>query len=50
MGVRELKWLQPWELKAYDQMLRSRPVEPPDHRILLVEITQEDLAQEQWPL
>ncbi|AHJ27956.1 CHASE2 domain-containing serine/threonine-protein kinase [Nodularia spumigena CS-584] len=49
-GVRELKWLQPWELKAYDQMLRSRPVEPPDHRILLVEITQEDLAQEQWPL
>ncbi len=49
-GVRELKWLQPWELKAYDQMLRSRPLEPHDPRILLVEITQEDLAQEQWPL
>ena len=49
-GVRELKWLQPWELKAYDQMLRSRPVEPPDPRILLVEITQEDLARETWPL
>ncbi|GAX34251.1 CHASE2 domain-containing serine/threonine-protein kinase [Nodularia sp. NIES-3585] len=49
-GVRELKWLQPWELKAYDQMLRSRPMEPPDPRILLVEITQEDLAPEPWPL
>ncbi|MBE9198865.1 MULTISPECIES: CHASE2 domain-containing serine/threonine-protein kinase [unclassified Nodularia (in: cyanobacteria)] len=49
-GVRELKWLQSWELTAYDQMLRSRPAEPPDQRILLVEITQEDLAQEQWPL
>ncbi|HYW20767.1 MAG TPA: CHASE2 domain-containing serine/threonine-protein kinase [Nodularia sp. (in: cyanobacteria)] len=49
-GVRELKWLQPWELQAYDQMLRSRPAEPPDPRILLIEITQEDLAQEEWPL
>ncbi|MEA5515206.1 CHASE2 domain-containing serine/threonine-protein kinase [Nodularia sp. UHCC 0506] len=49
-GVRELKWLQSWELKAYDQMLRSRPVEAPDPRILLVEITQEDLAREPWPL
>ncbi|TVP62192.1 MAG: CHASE2 domain-containing protein [Nodularia sp. (in: Bacteria)] len=49
-GVRELKWLQPWELKAYDQMLRSRPVEPLDPRILLVEITQEDLEGRQWPL
>ncbi|MBD2360482.1 CHASE2 domain-containing protein [Anabaena minutissima FACHB-250] len=47
---RELKWLQSWELKAYDQMLRSRPVEPPDPRILVVTITEEDLAQEKWPL
>lgn len=44
-GVRELKWLQSWELKAYDQMLRSRPAEPPDSRILLVTITEEDLAK-----
>lgn len=49
-GVREMKWLQFWELKAYDQMLRSRPVEPPDPRILLVTITQEDIAKYQWPL
>jgi CHASE2 domain-containing sensor protein/tRNA A-37 threonylcarbamoyl transferase component Bud32 len=49
-GIRELKWLQSWELKAYDQMLRSRPMEAPDTRILLVTITEEDLAREKWPL
>ncbi len=49
-GVRELKWLQSWELKAYDQMLRSRPAEPPDSRILLVTITEEDIARKKWPL
>ncbi|MFN6569973.1 CHASE2 domain-containing serine/threonine-protein kinase [Dendronalium sp. ChiSLP03b] len=49
-GVRELKWLQSWELQAYDRMLRSRPAEPPDPRILLVTITEEDVAQQKWPL
>jgi CHASE2 domain-containing sensor protein/predicted Ser/Thr protein kinase len=49
-GVRELKWLQPWELRVYDQMLRSRPVQPPDKRILLVKITDEDLQREKWHL
>ncbi|MBD2666630.1 serine/threonine protein kinase with Chase2 sensor [Richelia sinica FACHB-800] len=49
-GMRELKWLQSWELSAYDMMLRSRPLEPADSRILLVTITQADLAQEPWPL
>ncbi|BBD64068.1 serine/threonine protein kinase with Chase2 sensor [Nostoc commune NIES-4072] len=45
-GVRELKWLQPWELRVYDQMLRSRPPEAPERRILLVKITDEDLKQD----
>ncbi|BAY25146.1 serine/threonine protein kinase with Chase2 sensor [Calothrix sp. NIES-2100] len=49
-GVRELKWLESWELKVYDQMLRSRPVQSPDRRILLVTITENDLEREQWPL
>ncbi|AFY50484.1 putative transmembrane sensor domain protein [Nostoc sp. PCC 7524] len=49
-GARELKWLQSWELKAYDQMLRSRPVELPDPRILVVKITEEDLEINKWPL
>ncbi|MBK1987150.1 CHASE2 domain-containing protein, partial [Sphaerospermopsis aphanizomenoides BCCUSP55] len=49
-GIKELKWLQTTELKIYDQMLRSRPQEPLDARILLVTITEADLTREQWPL
>ncbi|MBG1268011.1 CHASE2 domain-containing protein [Nostoc sp. WHI] len=49
-GVRELKWLQPWEFRVYDQMLRSRPAQAPDRRILLVKITDEDLKREKWTL
>lgn len=49
-GVRELKWLQPWELRVYDQMLRSHPPQAPDRRILLVKITDEDLKREKWTL
>ncbi len=45
-GVRELKGSQPWELRVYDQMLRSRPPEAPERRILLVKITDEDLKQD----
>ncbi|MBW4669945.1 MAG: CHASE2 domain-containing protein [Cyanomargarita calcarea GSE-NOS-MK-12-04C] len=45
-GVRELKWLQSWELKAYDQMLLSRQEEKPDERIVLVTIDEGD----KWPL
>jgi CHASE2 domain-containing sensor protein/predicted Ser/Thr protein kinase len=50
LGVRELKWLQPWELNVYDQMMRSRPKEAPDKRILLVTITEEDIQRQKWPL
>ncbi|MBR8838218.1 MAG: CHASE2 domain-containing protein [Stigonema ocellatum SAG 48.90 = DSM 106950] len=50
LGVRELKGLQSWELNAYDQMLRLRPDEPPEPRILVVTITQEDIQRENWPL
>ncbi len=49
-GVRELKWLQAWELRVYDQMLRSRPSQAPDRRILLVKITDDDLKLEKWTL
>ncbi|MFW9264908.1 CHASE2 domain-containing protein [Nostoc sp. CALU 546] len=49
-GVRELRWLQPWELRVYDQMLRSRPAQAPDRRILLVKITDEDLKREKWTI
>jgi CHASE2 domain-containing sensor protein/tRNA A-37 threonylcarbamoyl transferase component Bud32 len=58
-GIRELRWLQPWELRVYDQMLRSaaddsatrsRPRKASVRRILLVTITQADIEREKWPL
>ena len=50
LGVRQLGWLQRWELRAYDQMTLLRPSEPPDKRILLVTITEEDLQKYKNPL
>jgi CHASE2 domain-containing sensor protein len=46
MGVRFFGLLQPLELAAFDQLLRSRPHENPDSRLLIVTVTEEDvLAQ-----
>lgn len=42
-GIRQVGWLQPWELKTYDQMVRLRPQEGPDPRLLVVAITDTDL-------
>lgn len=43
MGVRYLGVLQPLELSAFDQLLRSRPQEKPDSRLLVVTIAEEDV-------
>lgn len=46
LGVRHVGLLQAWELQAYDQMLQVRSLiqpEPPDNRILVVEITDQDI-------
>jgi CHASE2 domain-containing sensor protein len=43
MGVRFFGLLQPLEIIAFDQLLRSRPKEKPDARILVINITEEDL-------
>ncbi|MEC4984222.1 MAG: CHASE2 domain-containing protein [Oscillatoria sp. PMC 1076.18] len=43
IGVRRTGFLQTWELKTYDQMVRMRPDEGPDPRLLVVEITDKDL-------
>jgi CHASE2 domain-containing sensor protein len=43
MGGRSLGFLQPLELQAYDQLLRSRPAERPDNRLVVVTITEEDV-------
>jgi CHASE2 domain-containing sensor protein len=42
MGVRWLGWLQAWELQAFDHLMRSRPAEPQDQRLLIVTIAEED--------
>lgn len=41
--VRTVGWLQTTELALYDQFLRSRPMEPPDPRLLIVTVTDQDI-------
>ncbi|MCP4700181.1 MAG: EAL domain-containing protein [Gammaproteobacteria bacterium] len=51
LGVRQIGWLQPLELAAYDWMVRVRPAAAPDPRLLIVKITEEDIqARRHWPL
>jgi CHASE2 domain-containing sensor protein len=47
MLTRQLGLLQPLELKAFDQLMRSRPAEPPDSRLLVVTVTEEDIEAQQ---
>ncbi|MDZ8185748.1 MAG: CHASE2 domain-containing protein [Nostoc sp. ChiSLP02] len=43
MGVRYFGLLQSWELMAFDQLLRLRPQEKPDSRILVITVTEADV-------
>ncbi|MEA5601594.1 CHASE2 domain-containing protein [Nostoc sp. UHCC 0252] len=43
MGVRYFGLLQSWELTAFDHLLRLRPQEKPDSRILVITVTEEDV-------
>lgn len=45
-GMRTVGWLQTWELQAYDQLMRSRPDEGMDKRLLLVTITDKDVQSQ----
>ncbi|HBE18347.1 MAG TPA: Chase2 sensor protein, partial [Cyanobacteria bacterium UBA11367] len=45
-GMRALGFLQPWELQAFDAVMRSRPQEAPDPRILIVTITEADVRSQ----
>jgi CHASE2 domain-containing sensor protein/tRNA A-37 threonylcarbamoyl transferase component Bud32 len=50
-GVRTAGGLQGVELAVYDQMLRWRPEEPTDERVLVVGVTEADIQRlGQWPL
>jgi CHASE2 domain-containing sensor protein len=44
--ARSLAWMQPLELKAYDFLMRLRPPEGVDPRLLLVTLTEEDVQQQ----
>ncbi len=51
LGVRQVEVLQPLELMEFDRMTQLKPEDPPDPRILVVEVTEADIqAQKQWPL
>jgi CHASE2 domain-containing sensor protein len=50
MGTRYVGILEPLELEAYDYLIRQRPPELIDERILVVEVTKEDVAEHQYPL
>lgn len=50
VGVRWLGLLQGVELQALDTLMRSRPAESPDPRLLVVTVTETDLQQYGAPL
>ncbi|MCA1995103.1 MAG: CHASE2 domain-containing protein, partial [Coleofasciculus sp. S288] len=43
IGIRAIGILQPWELQAFDALMRLRPNEEPDKRILVVTVTEADV-------
>lgn len=47
IALRLLGWLQPYELQAFDLLMRQRrPYESPDQRLLIVEATADDIANQ----
>lgn len=51
MGARQIGILEPLELGAFDQMVRWRPDEGPDPRLLVVGITEGDIQRlKEWPI
>ncbi len=46
MVGRSLGWLQPWELQSFDWLMRLRPKEGLDPRLLLVTITEADVQSQ----
>jgi CHASE2 domain-containing sensor protein len=43
VGVRHFGVLQAWELAGFDQLMRLRPAETPDPRLLIVTVTEADV-------
>ncbi|MBD1821003.1 CHASE2 domain-containing protein [Cyanobacteria bacterium FACHB-DQ100] len=49
IGGRHMGWMQPLELQAFDQFLRSRSQEVPDSRLLVVTLTEADIQAQPEP-
>jgi CHASE2 domain-containing sensor protein len=49
-GIRHSQWLEPFELTAYDYLIRSRAATTPDNRLLVVKVTEDDIRREGYPL
>lgn len=45
IGVRWFGLMQPLELQAFDVLMQHRPIEPPDSRLLIVRIEEEDIQK-----
>lgn len=43
VGARNIGIMQSWELLAFDQIMRHRPTEQPDNRIVVVTVTEADV-------
>lgn len=50
LAARGLGLLQTWEWAAWDYLVRSRPLESPEERILIVTVTEQDLQTWSYPL
>jgi CHASE2 domain-containing sensor protein len=48
--ARSIGWLQIWELQAFDRLMRLRPAESSDSRLLVVEATETDIEKYGFPL
>jgi CHASE2 domain-containing sensor protein len=49
-GLRSVGSLEPLELKGLDYLIGLRPAEPPDERVVIVEISEQDIQrQARWP-
>jgi CHASE2 domain-containing sensor protein len=47
IGLRYIGLLQDLELRAFDRLIQLRPKEPPDSRILVIEVTEKDVLEQQ---
>jgi CHASE2 domain-containing sensor protein len=46
MGFRYFGLIQAWELIVFDALMRLRPIERPDSRLLIVTVTEEDVEKQ----